>query len=134
MPDDPRPEYRKQAVRRPWTAHFSESELKDRFLMWLQERGGIVVYENHMLDSSARGDQTFMPVQFLCNEKPGLQWAPREYCPHGGLPSRRQQQVDLIELADFPDTTPAAVVGKCFKFEEPQPEPKRKKRVRRSFM
>jgi hypothetical protein len=126
-----KPQYRKAADRRPWTVHHPESALKDRFIMWLQERGGIVVYENQMLDSSARGDQTFMPVRFVASEDDLLHWAPMEHRPDGGLPSRRQQQVDVISLEDFPDTTPASVVGMCFKFEEPAPVPAGKRRYRR---
>lgn len=125
-----RPVYRKDPARRPWTVHHEAAETcQHRFPMWLVERGGIVVYENHMMDSSGLGDQTFMPVKYIAQEDDKMHWAPLEHRPDGGLPSRRQQQVDLIELADFPDTPPAAIIGKCFLFEEaPKKKPRRKKR------
>jgi hypothetical protein len=126
-----RPAYRKDPTRRPWKVFFDAVEtLNGRLPMWLVERGGIVVYENHMMDSSHRGEQTFMPVRFLASEDNALHWAPLEHRPDGGLPSLRQEQVDLIELSDFPDTTPAAIIGKCFMFEEAPPKPKKRKRGR----
>lgn len=125
-----KPAYRKDPGRRPWKVHYDAVEqLRGRINTWIYERGGIVVYENHVLDSSARGDQTFMPVRFVASEDNALHWAPLEHRPNGGLPSQRQEQVDLIELADFPDTPPAAIIGKCFTFEEAPPKPlKRRKR------
>ena len=54
---------------------------------WLREREGIVVYENHMLDSSHLGETTFMPVRYLAEEDDKLHWAPMQNRPEGGLPS-----------------------------------------------
>ena len=115
-----RPEYRKALDRRPWMVHFEVADqCRALFPKWLMERGGIIVYENHMMDSSHLGETTFMPSKFVAEEDDKLHWAPLENRPDGGLPSLRQQQVDLVELSDYVD--PArhvdAVIEQVFAFE-----------------
>jgi len=83
------------------------------FPLWLKERGGIVVYENHMLDSSHLGDRTFMPAKYVAEEDNQLHDAPEEYRPNGGVPSMRQQKVDHIKLEEFAGELDAAL--RCFK-------------------
>jgi hypothetical protein len=85
------------------------------FPLWLKERGGIVVYENHVMDSSHMGDRTFMPARYIAEEDNQLHDAPNEYRPNGGVPSMRQQKVDHIRLEDFGSVEEAL---KCFQ-EEP---------------
>jgi hypothetical protein len=74
--------------------------INDLFPKWLKERGGIVVYQNRLLDSSCLGDKTFMPARFIA-EDDQMHEAPDEYRPNGGVPSMRQQKVDHIKLEDF---------------------------------
>lgn len=88
------------------------------FPMWLRERGGIVVYENHVLDSSSRGDKTFMPARYIAEEDNQLHDAPEEYRPNGGVPSMRQQRVDHIKLEDFESIDDAL---KCFTEDQHEP-------------
>jgi hypothetical protein len=104
---------------RPWPvkADIAYGCLKSLFPMWLRERGGIVVYENHMLDSSHLGERTYMPARYLAEEDNQLHDAPEEYRPNGGLPSLRQQKVDHIKLEDFGGDIDKALA--CFK-EEPR--------------
>ena len=82
------------------------------FPVWLRERGGIVVYENHMMDGSHMGEQTFMPARYIAAEDNQLHDAPEEYRPNGGLPSQRQQKIDHIKLEDFGGSIEAAL--ECF--------------------
>ena len=82
--------------------------------MWLKDRGGIIVYENHMLDSSSLGDKTFMPARYLA-EDDKMHDAPEEHRPNCGLPSLRQQKVDHIKLEDFGSIDEAL---SCFEKEE----------------
>jgi len=90
-------------VSRPWsvTSENWDRCINDLFPRWLKERGGIVVYENHMLDSSHLGDKSFMPARYLAEEDNQLHDAPDEHRPNGGLPSLRQQKVDTIRLEEF---------------------------------
>ena len=87
---------------RPWGI---ASENYDRciqtlFPMWLRDRGGVVVYENHVMDSSRLGDKTFMPARFVAEDNQ-MHDAPEEHRPNSGVPSMRQQKVDHIKLEDF---------------------------------
>lgn len=84
--------------------------MENLFPKWLKERGGIVVYENHMFDSSCFGDKTFMPARYEAEDNQ-MHDAPEEHRPNGGLPSMRQQKVDHIKLEDFPGIEDAL---KCF--------------------
>lgn len=99
---------------RPWSV---DSDIwygcKELFYLWLKERGGIIVYENHMMDSSHLGETTFMPARYLAEEDNQLHDAPEEYRPNGGLPSLRQQKVDHIKLEDFDGSVDKAL--ECFK-------------------
>lgn len=83
-----------------------------RFRMWLTERGGVVVYENHMFDSSHFGDRSFMPARYIA-EDDQMHDAPEERRPNGGLPSLRQQKIDHIKAEDF-DSVDECLVA-CFK-------------------
>jgi len=95
-----------------WTISPENYELcvKELFPMWLKERGGIIVYENHMFDSSSFGGQTFLPARYIAEDNK-MHDAPGEYRPHGGLPSFREQKVDHIKLEDFASVDEAL---KCF--------------------
>ena len=116
-----KPKYRKAKDRRPWKVSASVIEqCKKLFPAWLSQRGGIVIYENHVLDSFALGQTTFMPVLFIAAEDDALHWSPLEHRPDGGLPSRRQQQVDLVELSDYPDTSIESVIETAFSVERRQ--------------
>ena len=84
--------------------------ITDLFPKWLKERGGVVVYENHVMDSSCLGDRTFMPARFIA-EDDQMHDAPKEHRPNGGVPSMRQQKVDHIKLEDFTGVEEAL---KCF--------------------
>jgi hypothetical protein len=87
---------------RPWGVSSQNWNqcIHDLFPKWLKERGGIVVYENHVLNSSHLGDRSFMPARYIAEDNQ-LHDAPEEHRPHGGLPSLRQQRVDHIKLEDF---------------------------------
>lgn len=114
-----RPDYRKAMDRRPWKVGSEVAEkLRGLASKWLVERGGIVVYENHVFDSSAFGDRSFVPAQFVAQEDNQMHWAPLELRPYGGIPSRRQQQVDFIEMGDYPDTAVEKVIANAFAFGE----------------
>ena len=91
--------------------------IREKFPMWLQERGGIVVYENHVLDSSRLGEQVFLPARYAA-EDGSLQDAPDEYRPNGGLPSMRQQKIDHIRLEEFDGDVLACLVA-CFAEQGP---------------
>ena len=99
---------------RPWKVNpdiwFGTKELFDK---WLRERNGIVVYENHMMDSSRLWDRTYMPARYVASEDNQLHDAPEEYRPNGGLPSMRQQKVDHIRLEDFGGDVDRAI-KECF--------------------
>jgi hypothetical protein len=97
----------------------------DLFPKWLKERGGIVVYENHMMDSSRLGDRTYMPARYVASEDNQLHDAPEEYRPNGGLPSLRQQKVDKVTLGEFGGDLEQALA--CFRKEEEE-KPKRSRR------
>jgi hypothetical protein len=90
---------------------------KETFHLWLKERGGIVVYENHMMDSSHLGETTYMPARYLAEEDNQLHDAPEEYRPNGGLPSLRQQRVDHIRLEEFGGDEDR-LLRECFKYKE----------------
>ncbi len=102
---------------RPWSVDKENWDqcIKNLFPMWLRDRGGIVVYENHMLDSSSLGARSFMPARYLAEDNQ-MHDAPEEYRPNGGLPSLRQQKVDHIILEDFNGDVDEALV--CFAVEE----------------
>lgn len=86
---------------RPWTvAPENWDQCMRLFPTWLKERNGIVVYENHMFDSSSFGDKTFMPARFIA-EDDQMHDAPDEHRPNGGVPSMRQQKVDHVTLDEF---------------------------------
>lgn len=103
---------------RPWSVAPENWDLciNDLFPMWLRERGGIVVYENHMLDSSSMGDKTFLPARYIAEEDNQLHDAPDEHRPHGGLPSLRQQKVDTVTLDEFDGDMDKALA--CFVWKE----------------
>lgn len=102
---------------RPWTVAPENWELciNKLFPMWLKERDGIVVYENHMLDSSHLGDKSFIPAHYIAEEDGQLHDAPEEWRPNGGLPSLRQQRVDHIKLEEFDGDVSKALA--CFVME-----------------
>jgi hypothetical protein len=85
------------------------------FPKWLKERNGIVVYENHMLDSSSLGDKTFIPARYVAENNQRCD-APEQWRPNGGLPSLRQEKVDHVKLEDFGGDLNLAL--KCFVKEE----------------
>jgi len=97
--------------KRPWSVNPENwDQCMSLFPKWLKERNGVVVYENHMLDSSHLGDKSFMPARFIAEDNE-MHDAPDEHRPHGGLPSLRQQKVDHIKLEDFESVEDAL---KCF--------------------
>ena len=103
---------------RPWliTSENWQMCICDLFPKWLRERGGVVVYENHMMDSSRLGDKTFMPAKYVAEEDNQLHNAPEEYRPSGGLPSLRQQKVDKVTLEEFKGDLVKAL--SCFSRED----------------
>jgi len=108
---------RKAADRRPWRVSAESAEqCKRLFPLWLKERGGIVVYQNCMFDSSHIGDQSFMPARFIAEEDNQMHDAPDELRPNGGLPSLRQQQQDHIEMSEYGNDIERAL-DEAFKFE-----------------
>jgi len=100
--------------RRPWSVFGETFEtLQGLAQKWLKERGGIIVYENHMMDSSRLGDTTFMPARLIAEEDDQLHDAPMEHRPNGGLPSCRQQAVDHITLEQY-DGDPVRAFNEAF--------------------
>ena len=84
---------------------------------WLNERGGVVVYQNQNFDSSHFGERSFMPARFLAEEDNEFHDAPEERRPNGGLPSLRQQKVDHIMLKEFGGELDVLLAA-CFKEDE----------------
>lgn len=84
---------------RPWKISAgSYGQCMRLFPTWLKERGGIVVYENHMMDSSHFGDRSFMPAKYYAQEDDQLHDAPDRI---GDVPSRFQEKTDHITLKEF---------------------------------
>lgn len=83
------------------------------FPKWLKERGGVVVYENHMMDSSQRGMLSFMPARYMAEDNQLHDAPPRI----GDVPSRFQEKVDHIKLEDFDGDVVQALT--CFQGESP---------------
>ncbi len=111
---------------RPWKIDGGVwNQCMELFPKWLRERSGIVVYENHVLDSFYLGQTTFMPAKFIAEEDNQLHDAPEEHRPHGGLPSMRQQKVDVVRLEDFGGDVVQALA--CFVRDDP-PAPEKKRR------
>lgn len=112
---------------RPWAVAEENWQvcICDLFPKWLRERGGIVVYENHMMDSSHFGDRTFMPARYIAEEDNQLHDAPDEHRPNGGVPSMRQQKVDKITLEEFGGDLAKAL--ECF-FKLIEERPQRSKK------
>lgn len=115
--------------------HVVSSGVWDRcmsfFPMWLRERGGIAVYENHNFDSSAFGQMSFMPMRFQAEDDT---WhdAPEEHRPGGGVPSLRQQRIDIVKLDEF-DGDVETCIAACFKMQvvhDDEPDFRRKRRKR----
>lgn len=105
-------------MQRPYKVHREVREIcKEKFPTWLRERNGIVVYQNHVLDSSHCGETTFMPAKFYAEGVDGLQDAPEEHRPNGGLPSLRQQKIDHVRLEEFGGDVDKCL-SVCFVFEE----------------
>ena len=106
--------------RRPWVLCKEAYEQVVRLApMWLKERGGIVVYENHVMDSSRLGETTFMPAKFIAQEDDQLHDAPMEHRPNGGLPSCRMEAVDHIMLEQYNGDVEKTVAA-AFKEEPPR--------------
>jgi len=99
---------------RPWkvSPEVYQRCMRQLFPVWLKERGGVVVYENHMMDSSHLGDRSFMPAKYIAEEDNQLHDAPQELRPNGGVPSMRQQRVDHITLEEFANELDKALA--CF--------------------
>jgi len=99
---------------RPWPINKEQYDtcLNRLFPTWLKDRGGIVVYQNHVLDSSHVGDITFLPARYLAEDNK-LHDAPDEWRPNDGLPSFRQQRVDHVKLEEFDGDLEKAL--KCFR-------------------
>lgn len=108
--------------RRPWAVHTEEafSSLQNLAQKWLKERGGIIVYENHMMDSSHLGETSFMPARFIAEEDDAMHDAPMQRRPHGGLPSLRQEAVDHITAEQY-DGDPVNAFNEAFVKEVPCP-------------
>ena len=88
---------------RPWSINPTSYDacMKDLFPRWLRERGGVVVYQNQMFDSSSFGDTTFLPKRYLSTDNQ-IHEASEQYYPDSiGLPSLRQQKVDHVTLEEF---------------------------------
>ena len=99
----------------------------DLFPTWLRERGGIAVYENHMMDSSECGSTSFMPARFYAKEVEGLQDAPPRI---GDVPSRFKERVDHIQLEEFGGDVQKCI-DYCFVQEAVVVEPKETKKRKR---
>lgn len=107
---------------RPWkVAPENVIRCRELFPKWLRERGGIAVYENHVLDSSHLGDVTYLPLRYQAENDQWVDAPADEWRPHGGLPSLRQQRVDTIKLEEFGGDVERALA--CFEFEVALPEP-----------
>jgi hypothetical protein len=98
---------------RPWPIDKENYErcVKGLFPQWLKERGGVVVYENHMMDSSQRGVLAFMPARFVATDNLMHDAPPRI----GDVPSRFQERVDTVRLEEFAGELDKALA--CFKEE-----------------
>lgn len=100
--------------RRPWTvSEEAFHTLQGLAQKWLKERGGIVVYENHMMDSSRLGETSFMPARFIAEEDDAMHDAPKQRRPDGGLPSCRQEAVDHITAEQY-DGDPVRAFDEAF--------------------
>lgn len=86
-------------TQRPWIIDDEQWDqcINNLFPTWLKERNGVVVYENHMMDSSNLGDLSFMPFKYLA-EDGSMREAPNRL---GDVPSRFQERVDHIRLEEF---------------------------------
>jgi len=101
--------------RRPWRVSPDVWDVvMEAFPMWLREREGIIVYENENFDSSAFGDQTFVPAMCYVEGSDRLKPAPKRL---GNLPSNFQYQADHIKLEEFDGDTDLAI-RTCFVREE----------------
>lgn len=88
--------------RRPWAVSTEAfSQIQSLAQKWLKERDGIIVYENHMMDSSHLGETSFMPARFIAEEDDAMHDAPMQRRPNGGLPSLRQEAVDHITAEQY---------------------------------
>jgi len=85
---------------RPWKipARNYHACIEELFPKWLKEREGVIVYENHMMDSSHFGERSFMPARYYAKEDEQLHDAPPRI---GDVPSRFQEKVDHITLKEF---------------------------------
>jgi len=83
------------------------------FPKWLRERGGIVVYENQLLDSSSMGNKTFMPAKFYAEGHVELQDAPEQFSPDGNC-STIQVKVDHITVDEYGGDLDL-IIGNCFR-------------------
>jgi hypothetical protein len=79
-------------------------------MKWLKERGGIVVYENHVLDSSQMGATSFLPSRYIAQDDNKMHDAPPRI---GDVPSRFQERVDHVKVEDFGNDVDRAIKG-CF--------------------
>lgn len=88
----------------------------EKFPKWLTERGGIVVFENHMLDSSKLGDRTYVPARYE-DESGSMVDAPKDFWNSWGLASTIQSRIDHITLEEFGGDVEKCIAA-CFKKEE----------------
>lgn len=112
--------------KRPWPVDDEVwAQCMKLFPKWLKERGGIVVYENHVLDSSQRGHTTFMPMRYQAKDDT---WhdAPARI---GDVPSRFEERVDTIMVEQFGGDMDRCLSA-CFKYMPPAPPPKAKRKRR----
>jgi hypothetical protein len=103
-------------TQRPWGINPEQwnEELKSLFSTWLKDRGGIVVYENQMFDSSAFGSRSYVPARYYAEGSSVLHPAPQWI---GDLPSERQHKVDHITLEEF-DGDVERLLAECFTEED----------------
>jgi len=98
--------------RRPWGVNPDNWDRVMRlFPTWLQDRGGIVVYENENFNSRAFGDRAFVPAMMQVEGEDDLRAAPKRI---GTLPSNFKEKVDQVTLEEFGGDVDLAIES-CFR-------------------
>lgn len=80
--------------------HFAEESVRDA-VSRLQDGDGLLLYQNHMFDSSCFGRQHLVvwgPTRTIKAADTAPSWIDPDNC--GGLPSRREQLVGQIDVED----------------------------------
>lgn len=80
--------------------HFAKEVVKDA-MSRLQDGDGLLLYENHAFDSSCFGRQHLVvcgQTRTIKSAEEAPSWIDPDNC--GGLPSRREQLVDQVDVED----------------------------------